>query len=198
MALNEKQKRFCEEYLVDLNATKAAIRAGYSQATAYSQGHDLLKKPEVQAYLAEKRKELQERTGITVERVLREYARIAFFDPSSLYTVDGGLKQVRDLDADTAAVIAGVEVHEDFVSDSPNKEAIGQTKKVKFVDKIRALDSLSRHLGLFNDKMEHTGKDGGPIQTETIIRVVRGKRDSAGAGQPTPPSTETKKRGKKV
>lgn len=196
--MNEKQQRFCEEYLVDLNATQASIRAGYSPLTAYSQGHDLLKKPEVQAYLAEKRKELQERTGVTQERVLREYARIAFFDPRALYTVDGALKHVRDLDGDSAAAIAGVEVHEEFVSDSPDRMAIGQTKKVKYVDKVRALDSLARHLGMFTDKIEHTGKDGAPIQSETVIRVVRGKRDSAGAGGATPPPAAPKKRSKKI
>lgn len=198
MALTEKIKRFCDQYLVDLNATQAAIRAGYSSTSAYSQGHDLLKKPEVQAYLDIKRKELQERVGISQERVLREYARIAFFDPRSLYTVDGSLKQVRNLTEDEAAALAGLEVHEDFVSDSPDKEAIGATKKVKFADKIRALDSISRILGLAPEKHEHTGKNGGPIQSETVIKVVRAKRDNTGAGSPATTSAAAKGRSKKV
>lgn len=194
MALTEKIKRFCDEYLVDLNATRAAIRAGYSPASAYSQAHDLLKKPDVQAYLDIKRKELQERTGISQERVLREYARIAFFDPRALYNVDGGLKQVRDLSEDDAAALAGLEVNEEYVSDSPNKEAIGATKKVKFADKIRALDSISRILGLAPEKHELTGKNGGPIVTETVIKVVRGKRDNTGTGRPVASSAKAKGR----
>lgn len=198
MALTEKQKRFGDEYLVDLVATKAAIRAGYSPSSAYSQGHDLLKKPEMQAYLDVKRRELQEKTGITMEKVLREYSRIAFFDPRQLYTVDGALKQIRDLDEDTAAVIAGLEVQEDFVSDSDDKEAVGCTKKVKFVDKIRALDSISRILGIATEKHEITGKNGAPIQTETVIRVVRAKRDNTGTGSPAAASATVKGRSKEV
>ena len=198
MALTEKMKRFGDEYLVDLVATKAAIRAGYSPASAYSQAHDLLKKPDMQAYLDVKRKELQEKTGITTEKVLREYARIAFFDPRQLYTVDGALKQVRELTEDEAAALAGLEVNEEYVSDSPNKDAVGATKKVKFADKIRALDSISRILGISVEKHEHTGKNGAPIQTETVIRVVRAKRDNSGTGSPATSPAAAKGRSKKV
>lgn len=78
--LTEKQKRFCEEYLIDLNATQAALRAGYSQRTAYSIGDENLKKPEIQNYLKELMKQRSERTGISADTVLKELEKIAFSD----------------------------------------------------------------------------------------------------------------------
>ncbi len=107
--LTGKQQRFCEEYLIDLNATKAAIRAGYSEDSAGAIGHENLKKPEIQEFISARQKELQEATGITQKRVLEEYAKIAFFDIRSLYTPDGGLKDIRQLDDNAAGAISSVE-----------------------------------------------------------------------------------------
>lgn len=78
MPLNEKQKRFVLEYLIDLNATQAAIRAGYSKKTAYSMGQENLKKPEIQKAIQAKQNKLQNKLEITQERVLQELAQIAF------------------------------------------------------------------------------------------------------------------------
>ena len=75
--LSPKQERFAMEYLIDLNATQAAIRAGYAKRTAGSQGHDLLKKPEIQAAIQEGRQEAEKRTDITLDRVLHELAILA-------------------------------------------------------------------------------------------------------------------------
>ena len=85
--LTDKQKRFCEEYLIDLNATKAAIRAGYKEKTAYAQGQRLLKKVEAQEYLQELMDERSKRTEITADRVLQELAAIAFSDRTELAQV---------------------------------------------------------------------------------------------------------------
>lgn len=76
--LTEKQKRFCEEYLIDLNATQAALRAGYSKRTAYSIGDENLKKPEIQNYLSELMKKRSERTGIKADDVINELKSVAF------------------------------------------------------------------------------------------------------------------------
>ncbi|WP_145191595.1 terminase small subunit [Pseudomonas sp. URMO17WK12:I11] len=80
MALTAKQQRFVDEYLIDLNATQAAIRAGYSKKTASSQGERLLRNVEVRKYLASQREELQGRVKITQDKVLRELAKIGFSD----------------------------------------------------------------------------------------------------------------------
>ena len=78
MSLTAKQKRFCDEYLIDLNATQAAIRAGYSEKTAYRTGADNLRKPQIEEYIAKRQKELSRSTEITQERVIKELALIAF------------------------------------------------------------------------------------------------------------------------
>lgn len=153
MDLTEKQRRFCEEYLIDLNATQAAIRAGYSEDTAGQIGWENLKKPEIQEYLKTRQNELQEATGITQKRVLEEYAKVAFLDIRKFYTVDGALKPVHDLDDEAAGALAGVEVYEEKTG-AEDVEAIGTTKKIKTYDKVKALDSLARHLGMFTDKMD--------------------------------------------
>lgn len=159
--LNDKQKRFCEEYLIDLNATQAAIRAGYSQKTAGQIGEQNLKKLEIQEYLQKRKQELQEVTGITQKRVLEEYAKIAFVDIRKFYNQDGALKAITDLDDDAAGALAGVEVYEEKVSDPDADENVvaGSTKKIKTYDKVKALDSLARHLGMFKDtlRVDHSG-----------------------------------------
>ena len=91
--MTPKQERFVEEYLVDLNATQAAIRAGYSKSTSYSIGQRLLKNVDIQKAITAAREKQQRRVEITADRVLEEYAKIAFFDPRKLFTADGGLSR---------------------------------------------------------------------------------------------------------
>lgn len=143
--LTDKQKRFCEEYLTDLNATQAAIRAGYSEKTAHSIGHENLIKPEIQEYIQERQKQLQNRLNITQERVLQELAKIAFVDIREVFGPDNQLHDIRQLDDDTAAALASVKSNE-IVREGM---VIGETKEVKFHNKISALDLLGKHLGLY-------------------------------------------------
>lgn len=161
--LTDKQRKFCEEYLKDLNGTQAAIRAGYSQKTANEIAAENLAKPSIKAYLAERQRELQEATGITQKRVLEEYAKVAFLDIRKFYTVDGSLKSIHDLDAESAGALAGVEVYEEKITQDEEAPVIGMTKKIKTYDKVKALDSLGRHLGLF-------GKDN--EQLKPIVNIT--------------------------
>jgi phage terminase small subunit len=149
MALNEKQIRFCEEYLVDLNATRAAKAAGYSEKTAYSIGCENMIKPEIQTYLQERRLQIANSLQITQEKVIKEYAKVAFGDIRKFYTIDGALKSIHDLDDDAAGALAGVETYDERVSDPDADETVtaGQTKKIKTYDKIKALDSICKVLG---------------------------------------------------
>ncbi|MBS1169525.1 MAG: hypothetical protein H6R01_443 [Burkholderiaceae bacterium] len=170
-ALNEKHKRFVDEYLIDLNATQAAVRAGYSEKTAGSQGFDLLKKPEIQQYLTERMAAREKRTEITQDKVLKELAKIGFADirravkwgESVLVHAEddeGGnpvelkhtvaLLSSTEIDDDTAAAIAEVSQGRDGV-------------KLKMHDKKGALVDIGRHLGMFKDKVEVSGNDGGAI-----------------------------------
>ena len=148
--LTDKQEKFCQEYLVDLNATQAAIRAGYSEATARSQGQRLLTNVDIQARISELNKSRLEATGISQKRVLEEYAKIAFFDIREIFDVDGGLINVKQLDANNAGAIASIKSSEEWGEDEDgNRVVTGTLKEVKVFDKIRALQDLGKHLGLF-------------------------------------------------
>ncbi|WP_312588187.1 terminase small subunit [Comamonas terrigena] len=114
MELTPKQERFVAEYLIDLNATQAAIRTGYSAKTAASQGARLLKQGGVARAVQAAQQARAMRTEITQDRVLQELARIAFFDIRRLYRADGSMKDPCELDADTAAALASIEVKEEL------------------------------------------------------------------------------------
>jgi len=164
-ALTPKQKRFVEEYLIDLNATQAAIRAGYSDKRADAIGYENLRKPEIAQFLSERMLAREQRTEITQDRVLAEYAKLAFLDPRKFYDQSGNLIPIHKLDSDTAAALAGMDV-------SASKGADGDieyTKKIKIADKKGALDSIARHLGMFVDKTELSGAGGSPL----VVEIVR-------------------------
>ena len=146
MALTPRQSKFIDEYLIDLNATQAAIRAGYSEKTAEWVGPRLVSKSHVADAIAIRIQKREQRTGITQDMVLQEYARIAFFDPRKLLNSDGSPKPINELDDDTAAAIAGLDIEE-------ANENRGVVRKYKIADKKGALDSVARHLGMFNDKL---------------------------------------------
>ena len=143
------QSVFVQEYLIDLNATQAAIRAGYSAKTAEQQGYQLLQKPSVQAAIAERQKEREQRTAVTADRVLLEAARLALFDPRKLFNDDGSPKGITELDDDTAAAVAGIEVVEQFEGSGKDRVFVGYLKKYRIADKNSALEKLFRHHGLY-------------------------------------------------
>lgn len=178
-ALTPKQERFCEEYLVDFNATQAAIRAGYSERTANEQASRLLAKVSIQDRIRQGRDALAKKTEITLEKVVAEYARIAFGDVREYFDDENKLKSVKELSDNAAAGLASVEVDE-LLMDGMQ---IGETKKIKRWDKIKALDGLSRVLG-FNapDKVAQTDTEGNDVkpftveQVKEILNSVNGKR----------------------
>ncbi len=144
--LTAKQHWFVREYLIDLHATNAAIRAGYSPESAYSIGSENLKKPEIQSALEKEMAKRSERTGITQDKVLRELARVAFADMGSF--ADWGpegvkLRPSNELSLDDAAAIVEL-------SESKNKH--GTSSKIKLHDKVAALDKLMRHLGMYKER----------------------------------------------
>ncbi|KAA6441447.1 terminase small subunit [Dyadobacter flavalbus] len=145
--LTAQKKRFCDEYLVCENGKEAAILAGYSAKTAAVQASQMLSEVKVQEYLKEHKykldKKLENKYLISKERILEQYAKIAFSDIRGYYDEDGLLKSISALDEDQAVALAGVETFEVNTGGVP----IGETKKVKIYDKIRALDSISKVMG---------------------------------------------------
>jgi phage terminase small subunit len=177
--LTPKQERFVAEYLANgLNATKAAIDAGYSERTAESQGSRLLRNVKVAALIGGKTKIRMEKLEITADRVLQELAKLAFFDPRKFFNSDGSAKQVTDLDDDTAMALAGMEVFELFEGAGEQKHAYGLSKKFRLADKGQNLERLGKHLKLFTDKTEHTGKNGAPIEF-IMTRIGISRRQDA-------------------
>lgn len=149
--LTDKQQKFVMEYLVDLNATQAAIRAGYSAKTAAGIGFENLTKPNIEAAISKQRQRLEKSTEITQEMVRRELGKIAFFDIRKAFKDDGELKRIVDLDDDTAAAIAGVDVLKKIISSGDKSESMELlTHKIKATDKKGALEILARHLGMFD------------------------------------------------
>lgn len=149
MALTPKQKRFVAEYLLDLNATAAARRAGYSAKTADRIGPELLGKTCVSEAIQQAIREREERTEITQDMVLRETAKLAFFDIRKIFDKDGKPLDISKLDADTAAALVGLDVQD--VADNDG-DYVGFVKKYKMADKLKALELLGKHLGTWEPK----------------------------------------------
>lgn len=160
--MTNAQKRFCNEYLIDLNATRA-YKVAYPNCkkdeTAKSAGSRLLTNVNVQNYISEKMKEREKRTEVTQDMVIKELAKIAFLDIRKLYTENGQLKNVADIDDDTAGAISSLETLEEYDGYGDEREKIGDTQKVKLLDKTKALELLGRHLGIFNDKLDVNVKE---------------------------------------
>lgn len=166
MKLSPRQERFVAEYLVDLNGTQAAIRAGYSKRTANEQAARLLAKASVAAVIAERMTQRERRTEVTQDSVIRELARIAFADLRRVmeWGPDGvTLKESSELNDDDAAAIAEV---------SETRTEHGGTTRVKLVSKDRALELLGRHLAMFTDNIHHTPGVGTLTDEELDARIA--------------------------
>jgi phage terminase small subunit len=145
MALNAKQQRFVAEYLKDLNATQAMIRAGYSAKSANKDGPRMLVHAGICEAIAIAQTEIAKSHGISMDWLIERYKRIADADTRKFYDEHGNLKAIKDLDDASAYALAGVETDETTVGG----RVISRIRKIKRWDPIKALDSLGRHLGMF-------------------------------------------------
>ena len=187
--LTDKQRRFCEEYIVDLNATQAAIRAEYSEKTAYSMGQRLLKKVEAQEYIKQLKEERAARTQIEADRVIYELSLIAFsnatdyaavVDEETYVEVNGNWIKLLDDDGNPVMrrTVKPV-LTKDLTAEQ--KRALAVIKKgrdgfeVKPYDKVRALELLGKHIGLFEDKVKVNGDINNPLAgltTEELKKLI--------------------------
>ena len=173
--LNERQQKFVSEYLVDLNATQAAIRAGYSKKTAYSLGQRLLKKVEIQAAIEEARADQQKRTEITQDMVLAELAKVAFANGADFARVI--TKECTDGNGNPTT-LQTVELVDTDELDDDKKAAISCIKEGKFgievgsYDKLRALELLGRHLGMF-DRNTISAKPNVDVEDDPLTKSLK-------------------------
>lgn len=146
--MTAKQQRFCDEYLIDLNATQAAIRAGYSVDTAKEIGCENLTKPNIQETIAKAMAERSKRTGVNQDRVVLELAKIAFVNANDL--IDAKDASIRgSATEDDLACIQSVKVKTSFTTNGESVE-----REIKLNDKMKALELLGKHLGMWNDKID--------------------------------------------
>lgn len=145
--ITEKQQRFVDEYLIDLNATQAAIRAGYSANSARDIGCENLTKPNIQQIISERMAERSKRTGVNQDRVVQELAKIAFVKMTDIVDSQGKIKDSA-LDDDLSC-IESVKYKE---SESDTGSSV--EREVKISPKLKALELLGKHLGMWNDKLD--------------------------------------------
>jgi phage terminase small subunit len=158
--LSDKQALFCREYIVDFNATKAAIRAGYSKKTAKQQGSRLLTNDDISVKVSELVAERMKAADVTTERVLMEFARIAMSDVGEAYDEHGNLKPLKEMPEDVRRCISGLETEELWEWDENDKrKQTGVIRKVKFWDKKGSLDSLGKYLKMFVERHELTADE---------------------------------------
>lgn len=147
--LTDKQQRFVDEYLIDLNATQAAIRAGYSAKTADQQGSRLLANVKVKQAVAEKQANRSKRTGVNQDRVVLELAKVAFAKMTDIVDSNGRIKE--DASPDDLACIESIKFKE-----SDNEYGGSVEREVKIASKLKALELLGKHLGMWSDKFNVT------------------------------------------
>jgi len=171
----QRRTRFIKEYLLDHNATRAAKAAGYSEKTANEQGARLLANANIREEITKQDAAINAKLEVSVERVKKELARLAFFDPRKFFQDDGSLRAISDLDEDTAAVIAGLDVTELFDGSGESRSQVGYLKRLKLADRGMNLERLGRHLKMFTDKTEVAGEGGTPLGIQVTFVESDGK-----------------------
>ncbi|WP_232536763.1 terminase small subunit [Pseudomonas aeruginosa] len=147
MALTKKQRLFVDEYLIDLNATQAAIRAGYSTRRATEIGYQLLQRPEVAQAIQAAMAERSKRTQVEADYVIRRLREIDEMDVLDILEDDGSFRSIRDWPKAWRQFLSGIEIAELFEGRGDDRRIAGVLRKVKWPDKLRNLELLSRHVG---------------------------------------------------
>jgi phage terminase small subunit len=168
--LTIKQEKFAQNLFTGLSQ-REAYKQAYSAEKMTDKSIDekaceLANNVKVSSRIDELLEGLRKKNEVTVERVVAEYAKLGFFDPRKLFRDDGSPKEIGEIDDETAAALAGLDVQEVYEGYGEDRKFVGYIKKYKLTDKKSALDSIAKYLGMFTEKLEVTGKDGGPIEVK--------------------------------
>ncbi len=157
--LTAKQEMFCNEYLVDMNATQAAIRSGFDKSSASKNANKLTKNPRVIKRINELMAERAHRVDVKADGVLQELGRIGYADIRGIFKADGSgtVRPIEEWPEDLARSCASIDVAETFEMSGGERVWTGYIKKIKFWDKPRALELIGKNQKLFTDRVEHTG-----------------------------------------
>ena len=156
--LTDKQEAFCRQYIIDLNASKAAVRAGYSERTAGAIGSENLTKPEIQARITELREEAMKRAELTADMIIEELRSLGFWNIQDFLNQDNSITDLVDLPRDTTRPIVGIKVKQSFIPQEDSEPIREVTTELKLVDKRGALVDLGKHLGIFKADNEQKGE----------------------------------------
>ncbi len=165
--LTAKQERFCYEYCIDFNATRASIRAGYSEDTAYSIGSENLRKPEIQNRIKEMQENLSETSGISALRVLKEHEKIAFSSIAHLHDTWIEKKELEKLTDEQKSCIKSIATKVKKVQLGDESFFDLEMVKIELYDKQKSLDSINKMLGF-----EAPVKTEQKILTSTIVMNI--------------------------
>ena len=157
--LTAKQIRFCEEYIIDLNATQAAIRAGYSKKVAGSIGFENLRKPEIESFISSLQKDKSEELNFSFERVALEIAKVAYGDVKNFFDKDGQLININKLEDHVSASIKSVTVFSEKTTIENDVKVQESIKKIESYDKLKALELLGKMFGHFSKDNEQKKPD---------------------------------------
>lgn len=165
--VTDRAKQFVFEYLSDLQATKAAVRAGYSEINARNQSAVLLANPAIKQAIKIALDSRLRAVNVTADRIVSEYAKIAFLNPKDLYAEDGGLKEISEIPDDVAACIASIEIEQRRERGGDDGGVDITTKKVKIADKIGALNALAK-MAIFSGTFGKQSAEGNGGNTTSV------------------------------
>lgn len=171
--INYKEARFIMEYLTSLNACDAVVKAGYTENrdSAKCIGHDLLRKLKIKKAIQAQMNARAQRTLITADVILRELFLIASVNPKDAFDKHGKLKDIRDMPDSVTRALGGFDVEDTYFGIGGNREKTSTIKKVKFLCKNKALETIARHLGLLTDRLELSATGMAPLQAPVIKEV---------------------------
>lgn len=166
--MNDRKAAFAQAIIEGKNATQAALAAGYSEKTAGSQGHRLLKDSEISALIQQARQQAVEKTGVTAERVIAELAHQAFLDPLDFVDEKGAFRALKDIPPDARRQLASITIEAET-------ETHGRLHKIRRESKTQALEMLARHFGAFEKDNEQAGESFADIVLAAQRRVRKDK-----------------------
>lgn len=181
--LTPKQEAFCLAYVETGNASEAYRRCYDVKPDTKPEGIwvsacELLKNPKVAVRVAELQEEARKRNAVTVDRVVQELAKIGFSDIRKLFSDAGHLLPPGEWPEEAAGAVSSLEVvaKPSAETDEKGHKIVEHVHKIKVWDKNSALEKLAKHLGMFVDRVEHTGKNGGPIETRELSDLELARR----------------------
>lgn len=164
------EERFVAEYLVEPSARRAALKAGYTDNTVSATR--LMRSPRVLAAIEKARRGIRKEAEVDATRVLKELHRVALADIAGVFDDDGCVLPVKEIPEDVRRAIAGFEVEETWSGEGDDRVQTGRIVKVKFWDKNRGIETLAKHLGMLNEKVEVSVKFTDPEKRVDAVMAI--------------------------